>query len=214
MKIQNPVRNRMGSRGAVLASSLLAMLLLVATRGQAVSVQVVINGQITSSPTPAVAVGTPFAATLTLDSATADEVAAAGAFLATNPGTVASSLLVPVSGPINSITTTGSTQWIADSTLVALGNALPTVMTLIGTGMTPDQILPDFTTLSAGTISVDLNSLGAFGISGTAFASVTSIGSLPVMFGPLVVPEPTELLLLGLAAALLAGRRVRTGPMG
>jgi len=190
------------------------MLLLVATSGEAIPVQVVFNGQITSSPTPAVAVGTAFVATLTLDSATADEAGAVGAFMATNPGTVASTLIIPVSGPVNSITTTGSTQWIANSALMALGNALPTVMTLIGTGMTPDQILPDFTTLSAGTISVDLNNLAGLGISGTAFASVTSISSLPGLFGPLVVPEPTELLLLGLAAALLAGRRVRTGPMG
>lgn len=186
-------------RSVLFASSLLATLLLAASSAQATPVQVIINAHVTAIPTALqglVPLGSSITATLTLQSTTPDEDPAAGAFLATNlGGTIATVLVVPVMGTVDSVTTTGSTSWSSMATIVALNQPLPTTTVLTGMGMTPDQILPDFASLTGGTVSVDLTNLNQ---TSGAVADVDSIQ---------IVPEPMELLLLGMAGLAMAFRR-------
>jgi len=89
---------------------------------------------------------------------------------------------------------------------LAVGIYLPITTTIDGTGMTPGQILPDFTSAVTGTIAVDLDPLSPLA-SGSVLADVVSL-SINVL-----VPEPSTALLVGMGLALLGARRmVRVQP--
>ncbi len=133
---------------------------------------------------------------------TPDEDPAAGAYEATSPGTFSGTFDTPtlgtigVGGAISSITATapGGPWIVTGETLVSL-LPIPVTVTLFGTGMTPDQILPDFTSFTSGSFLVDAT--GPLGL-GEGTGSVTSLE---------IVPEPAAATLVFAAMALALRRR-------
>jgi len=113
---------------------------------QATAMKVSLSAVVTVDGTGVAPPGTAITLDLFLDDQTADENSIPGSFLATNPGTAASLLLVPVSGPVQSVSADATAgNWTASGGLVAIGViTLPFQVVLNGVGRSPDQILPDF----------------------------------------------------------------------
>lgn len=181
----------------------LAALLAWGGAAQATPMSVILSGTIASHPVELdafIADGDPFSLEMSVDSGTANEGVAPD-FLATDPGSVYSYLIVDITGTLGSVAATaGSGAWSATGLLDILGTPLPYAISLTGSGLTPGQILPDFTSFT-GSITIDLSSLvpGAYVV-----ANVDSIAIAPV-------PEPATALFLfaGLTGLAAAGKRRR-----
>jgi len=110
-----------------------------------------------------------------------------------------------VTGDISSVVANaGIWDMVASIDLSALspGLSVPATVSLVGTGLTPDQVLPDFTTLTSGELVADVGAL--FGPGAVVTADINSVS--------IAVPEPSTALLLGSGlAALGAWRRRRNG---
>jgi hypothetical protein len=181
---------------------LVAALLLFGAAAQATPVQITLAATITVDGTGAAPPGTLIDLNLFVDDLTPDEDPAAGLFLATNPGVADAFLLVDVLGPILSVTadSTGG-DWKASGELVALGLiTLPFQVVMNGVGLTPDQILPDFSGAFSGEIIVDVTPLAGLinPLPGPEVrATINTITIAPV-------PEPSLVALLGLGLGLAA----------
>jgi hypothetical protein len=185
---------------------LLAASILIGGTAQATPMVITIGGTVTYSDTVFVPVGTALNLDVFVDSLTANEDTPPD-FLATgDPGTLSSFLIVAVTGTVFDVTGTGGTNWAFDGELdlsaTLPGVFLPITTTIDGSGMTPGQILPDFTGAVTGTISVDLDPLAPLA-SGMVLADVVSVSVTGV-------PEPSTALLVGFGlAGFGVGRRYR-----
>ena len=154
-------------------SILCSLVLIVAgTQAHATWKQIQISGTITNNgggllgPIVNVNVGDSFDLSLIVDSADPDTNPATGAYHSLNDALVDTVFIVAIKGKAP-VLTTGSTQWLTqgnlDLTGVQPGLYLPFTATLNGTGMTLDQVLPNFTpgsiTTSPNDIVVDLTPL-------------------------------------------------------
>lgn len=194
-------------RNSLFALFVGAALLMLGVAAQATPVQITVAATITVDGTGVAPPGTPIDLNLFVDDLTPDEDPAAGLFLATNPGAADAFLIVDVLGPILSVTAdaTGG-DWSATGELVALGAiTLPFQVVLNGVGLTPDQILPDFSGAFSGEIIVDVTPLAGL-INPLPGPEVrATINSITI--GP--VPEPSLAVLLGLGVGLAATLRKR-----
>ncbi len=168
----------------------------------AYSAHINIAGQFTAVPAALVGtinVGDPFGVTLFVDSNEAN-LALSPDFNATSVGTLSAVLIVPIGGTVDDVALNdGAGVWTSATTidLSSLGlPLLPQAITLNGTGNTPGQILPDFTSLTSGTIVINAVAVWGENIE----ASVTGVN---------ITPEPGTALLLGLGLAGMAGYRRR-----
>ena len=165
------------------------------------SMLVSIEATVIVDSTTLVGVGTVLTLDLLIDDAFPDTNPAPNDFAALNVGTLSSFLIVPVGGTIDSLTAT-PTSWDADITLdlnPLLPILLPGTVTTVGVGATPDQVLPDYFSLTSGLLWVDV---GVVVAGGTVQASIDSI--------TISVPEPAPSVLLGLAAVGFLWRRPRS----
>lgn len=180
-----------------------ALLTVVGTAAQAAILNVTIGATVTENAGGAleafVPMGSSLSFTVLVDTDNLDANGAAGAYTATDNSNVDTFLVVPVTGT-SAITTLGSTAWSSvgalDLTSVSPGLYLPYVVNIDGTGMTPDQILPDFASLIGGLITVDMSPLGIEG--GQVIASVNSVSIN-------AVPVPAAAWLFGSSVLGLAG---------
>ena len=130
-----------------------------------------------------VPVGSSLALTLYLDTDNPDADPTVGAFTATNNSNLDSFLIVPVTGSA-AVSSSGSNNWSAtgllDLTATIDGLYLPYSVTISGTGMTPDQILPNFSSVTGGLITVDTSQIVDTGTQILATVNSVSISEVPV----------------------------------
>lgn len=190
-------------------SSYILIPLLMACTGFANAAQwsVTMNGIVTDNAglDGTLNIGDALAFTVIIDDTNPDADPAAGAYLATDNSLVDTFLIVPVTGSA-SISTSGDSSWnsvgILDLTSVVAGLYLDYTVSVSGLGMTPDQIMPDFTTFSSGEILVDMSPLGA-GLQVAATLNSIDITAIPA------VPVPAAAWLFGSALIGLAGIKRR-----
>ena len=123
-------------------------------------------------------VGDPFFIDLFWDDAEPNLVASPN-YHAINVGTLKSFLIVDVPGFVDDVFVSGGT-WTShmrlDLTATLTGIYIPMTVTITGTGNTPGQILPNFTTISSSLVDLDLTPLAALiVIDGPTQAVVTTI---------------------------------------
>jgi hypothetical protein len=108
------------------------------------------------------------------------------AYATTTPASMGAVFFVPISGPAQ-ISATGSTSWTATGYLwipilpKQPSQYLPYTLTITGTGMTPGQILPNFTSYT-GTFSIDATTL-SYGNTCTVVPNSCQLSALPPQFG-------------------------------
>jgi len=179
----------------------------LAAPAQATQMLVTVDATITAGLAPFVNIGDAFSITMLIDDATADAEPLPNDFSAINVGTLSSFLIVAVTGTVDSVDATPTT-WDSAVTLdlsaMLPGVFLPATLALIGVGATPDQVMPDFSSLTSGLIVVDVGTVvpGAFVV-----ASVDAVTIAPV-------PEPSLVALLGVVGLAWCGRRAAGGAKG
>ncbi len=188
--------------------AIVASLLMLGGSANAALVNVNIAGIFTAVPPSLITmvpVGSALSMDLLLDDAERNLVSAPD-YHAISPGTLSSFLIIAVPGTVDDIALTDATgTWVGlmslDLTAVlGPGVFLPVVTTLVGTGYTPGQILPDFSfPLTSGVMDIDATLIGA---PEPFLASVTGITVTPI-------PEPGTALLVGLGLIAVAGSRRR-----
>lgn len=153
-------------------------------------------------------VGSILTFTLSLDTDNLDADPAANSYQSTDTSTLSATIVIPLAGDA-AVSTTGTTTWNASGTILAdLGGGsflnVPLLIQVVGTGMTADQILPDFSSFS-GTFSADLSALGP--LLGSVIADPFVSGSIASINGVAAVPVPAAAWLFGSALLGLAGAR-------
>lgn len=179
-----------------LCASIAAASGILATVSHAALVEYRVDLVVTADSFGLVGVGNAHSVNLVIESNSPDTDAASGVFATTNPGALDTNLAVTGIGSMDSIAADSSSgTWTAAGFVTPpLVGTLPWELELIGLGLSPDQPLPDFTSLISGGFN------GGDGV-GTVFnADVVSIA---------LIPEPTTALLLGVGLAWLAGTRRR-----
>jgi len=192
----------------ILRTGLLSALLALGLAAPAQATPMVVNIQATVivDGTTLVGVGTVLSLDLFIDDTVADLNGLPSDFFATNVGTVSSFLIVPVGGTVDDVTAT-PTNWDANATLdlnPVLPILLPASLSLVGVGATPDQVMPDFASLTSGLITVDVSVVAPGAM---VIATVDSISIAPV-------PEPSLVALLGVVGLAWCGRRPAGGAKG
>ncbi len=178
-----------------------AVSVFVAAPGLAAPVELLIEGDLFAAGDPA---PLPVSVSLVVESTQPDENPASNVYLATDHGAFTlDTVLAPSAPPINLIGT--PSQITADAVAGAWGFditidlGLATVdadLEFLGLGLTPDQILPDFTSIQSGVLTADTGALGLGVLSGDV--SLT------------IVPEPSTALLVGLGLTAFGLRRRRS----
>lgn len=144
---------------------------LAGTCAQAATMNVTIQAQVTENAggalTGIVNIGDIIAFNIVVESANPDANASPGAYTATNTSNVETLFIVLVDGPAN-ISTTGSTTWTAtgllDLTSTLPATYMPWTATINGTGMTPNQILANFSSISGGSVYLDASAVAGPGM--------------------------------------------------
>ncbi len=131
-------------------------------------------------------IGTMDTMLLSLDDSVTDEDPTPGSYLGTNVGGGSISSIVTV----DVVTVQGaSSAWSAQGDFSAFGIVNGTYdLMLIGLGLSPDQPLPDFTSLTSGTLSA----VASGGVGDYAVFDITALRQ---------IPEPSTALLVGLGLA-------------
>jgi hypothetical protein len=158
---------------------------LAPSAARADPVRIDLTGEIAATDFVTLSPGDPVVISLFVDSNTPDEDGAPNAFLATAPGTVEFQFAdnTPGNADVLSISAdAGSGEWAGDLVTTDPPAPSPVAVTLAGLGLTPDQILPDYASLTSGTAHFD--SMLPFG--GT-FIDVDLIG---IDIVPLAGPAP------------------------
>jgi len=158
-----------------------ALALIGATAAQATPTPVQVTVILTFNDAGYPAVGTEMVLDFLFDSDTPDEDPAPGSYLATNHGTVDGGLAI--SGSVHELRALEPLGlWAVSGTVdVAAVSDVPFLLAITGPGLTPDQILPDFTSLTGGVLKVDFT--GAYGWHGTrVIADVVAIDTIPEPF--------------------------------
>jgi hypothetical protein len=156
-----------------------------ATAASAAAVTYLITTNVTFDSNGFIGIGNALLLELELESTTPDENPAIGAFLSTLPGTLFTDFGLVPSVALSEISAPGvAGDWTAWGTGSApLVGSLQWTLDLLGLGLTPDQTLPDFDTLTGGELLVG-SSMGLL-----LSADVVSV---------LAIPEPGTAALLGL----------------
>jgi len=156
-----------------------------ATAASAAPVTYVITTNITFDPNGFIGIGNALLLELELESTTADENPTIGAYLSTLAGTMYTDYGLVPSVAVSEISAPGGAgDWTASGTGSApLIGSLQWTLDLLGLGLTPDQILPDFDSLTGGELLVSSSTGPLLG------ADVVSV---------LAIPEPGTAALLGL----------------
>lgn len=187
---------------------LIGLMMGIGGAARAELVTVTIDAVVTFDPTGDLAPGTPFSADLFLDDAAPNEEIPPF-YLAIDPGTLSATIdgTGPFPGVVADVFTEGSTFWDARGTvdISPFGPLFdsPYWIFLEGVGMTPGQILPDFTSGLIGTIEVGVPGTGG---SERVLADVTGLSIAPTV--PPAVPLsqlPGALVLI----AVLCGSATR-----
>jgi hypothetical protein len=147
----------------------MALALIGATAAQATPTPVQVTTTVTFNDMGYPAVGSQLVLDFLFDSDKLDEDPAAGSYLATDHGSLDTGLVIP--GSVHELRALNSLEisagdsidlWALSGTAdVITQGTLPFNLAIIGLGLTPDQILPDFTSLSGGALNVDLAAGGA-----------------------------------------------------
>ena len=190
-------------RGLRMASCLLGLVGSLSWAGgaQASPLTVTFDGTIASAPpelTGFADPGNPFSLQMYVDSATPNEGTSPD-FQATSPGSVYSFLIVDIYGSLDSVTATAGTgTWSANGVFSIAGYDLPYAMAITGTGLTPGQILPDFSSFT-GTITIDLMALAPALSLESLDPVVANVDSITI-----AAPEPATAVLVAVALSGVA----------
>ena len=162
-------------------STMLGLFVALAGSASASPGTTTLNGHFTAVPsTPSIInVRDPFIINLLWDDAEPNQLGESPDYYAINVGTLSSFLIVGVPGFVDDVSVSRgiwTSHMRLDLTAVLSGVYIPMTVTIAGTGNTPGQILPDFTTISRSFVDLDLTPLaGYIAIEGPTQAVITSI---------------------------------------
>jgi hypothetical protein len=131
---------------------------LAAATAFAEPVRIDLAGEIASSSLPNSSPGDPFSISLFVDAQAPDENGAPGAYLATTPGTGQFQWKDATPGTMELLSVSSnasSGEWVAELWTDPIAGSHPVTVSLSGLGMSPDQVLPDFTSFTNGTAFFD-----------------------------------------------------------